>query len=177
MHRFPLPTNTENATVRSMLVRRSRCAYEVGIPHSDGVLHADLTHEKAVHPSERKLHELDVFCLQMRSQWCCASMSMVTHSAIFGQSSRTYRLFERPIPPYARHSDECRADQLCSWTESRPIVVIDTRTYPLRRPFVQFQEGRTCQTLLGQSLTEKFSKYRRISVTDADVPMYDDRKT
>ena len=35
-------------------------AYEVRVPHADRVLHADLTHEKAVHPAERKLHELDV---------------------------------------------------------------------------------------------------------------------
>ena len=140
--------------VRSMLVRRSRCAYEVGIPHSDGVLHADLTHEKAVHPSERKLHELDVFCLQMRSQWCCASISMVTQSAIFGQSSRTYRLFERPIPPYARHSDECRADQLCSWTESRPIVVIDTRNNLLRSLLEHVMEGAKGRTIPDPSLSK-----------------------
>lgn len=39
--------------------------YQIGIPHSDGILNADLPHEKAVHPPESKLHELDVLNVQM----------------------------------------------------------------------------------------------------------------
>ena len=43
--------------------------YQIRVPHSDRVLHAYLPHEQTVHPSERKLHELDVLRLQMRSEW------------------------------------------------------------------------------------------------------------
>lgn len=34
--------------------------YQVRIPHANGVLHADLSHQQAVHPSERELHKFDV---------------------------------------------------------------------------------------------------------------------
>jgi hypothetical protein len=33
--------------------------YQIGIPHPHGILHADLAHQQAVHPSKRKLHKLD----------------------------------------------------------------------------------------------------------------------
>jgi hypothetical protein len=45
-------------------------AHEVGIPHPDGVVNADLTHEQAVHPSEGELHELDVLRSQMGGEGC-----------------------------------------------------------------------------------------------------------
>ena len=33
--------------------------HQIGIPHPHGILHADLAHQQAVHPSECKLHKLD----------------------------------------------------------------------------------------------------------------------
>ncbi len=71
--------NCENASVPSACPILSGLAcmrtlgktYEVGIPHSDGILHADFAHEETVHPPKRELHELDVLCVQMRCQRCC----------------------------------------------------------------------------------------------------------
>ena len=42
--------------------------HQIGIPHPNGILHADLAHQQAVHPPERELHELDVLGFQMRRQ-------------------------------------------------------------------------------------------------------------
>ena len=43
-------------------------AYEVGIPHPNGILHTYLPHQQTIHPSERELHELDVLGLQVCRQ-------------------------------------------------------------------------------------------------------------
>ena len=34
------------------------CAYEVSVPHADGVFDADFAHQQAVHPAEAELDEL-----------------------------------------------------------------------------------------------------------------------
>lgn len=47
--------------------------YEVGVPHADGILHADFPHEQAIHPPEGELHELHVLRLQMCCQRRCES--------------------------------------------------------------------------------------------------------
>ena len=35
-------------------------AYQIRVPHSNGILNAYFAHEEAIHPPERELHELDV---------------------------------------------------------------------------------------------------------------------
>lgn len=55
--------------------QKMRGTYEVCIPHSNGILHANLTHEQTVHPSKGELHELDILRLQMRRQRSCKLFS------------------------------------------------------------------------------------------------------
>jgi len=42
---------------RRLEIDARKVTYEVGIPHSDRILHADFSHQQAIHPSESKLHE------------------------------------------------------------------------------------------------------------------------
>ena len=39
--------------------KKEKKTHQIGIPHPDCILHADLAHQQAVHPSKRKLHKLD----------------------------------------------------------------------------------------------------------------------
>lgn len=47
------------------------CTYEIRVPHPDRILHAQLAHQQAVHPSECKLHKLDILRLEVLCQRCC----------------------------------------------------------------------------------------------------------
>lgn len=53
---------------------RERATHEVGVPHADDVLDAELAHEEAVHPSERKLDELDALLLEVRRERGCGTV-------------------------------------------------------------------------------------------------------
>jgi hypothetical protein len=48
--------------------------HKVGVPHPNNVLDAQLAHEQAVHPSERKLNELDTLFLEMSGKRRCVSV-------------------------------------------------------------------------------------------------------
>lgn len=42
--------------------------YKVGVPHADGMLESNLSHQQAVHPPERELNKLDMFRLKVGRQ-------------------------------------------------------------------------------------------------------------
>jgi len=51
--------------------RRERWTHEIRVPHAHDVLDAQLAHEEAVHPPERKLDELDALLLEVCGEWSC----------------------------------------------------------------------------------------------------------
>jgi len=56
-----------------------RISYQIGIPHSDRILDTDFSHQQAIHPPERKLHEFDVLGLQVRIQRCWINRLSTNH--------------------------------------------------------------------------------------------------
>ena len=65
MHPF-LPPNLPDEHTQTL--RELSGTYQIGVPHSDGILYADFPHQQAVHPPKRELHELDVLYFQMRCE-------------------------------------------------------------------------------------------------------------
>lgn len=43
-------------------------SYKVSIPHADGMLKGDLSHQQTVHPPKRELNKLDMFRLKVGRQ-------------------------------------------------------------------------------------------------------------
>lgn len=48
--------------------------HKVGVPHPNNVLDAQLAHEQAVHPSERKLDKLDTLLPEVGGERGCVSV-------------------------------------------------------------------------------------------------------
>ena len=49
---------------------REKATNQVSIPHAYRILHADLSHEQTIHPTECELHKLDVLRLEVCVEWC-----------------------------------------------------------------------------------------------------------
>lgn len=77
---------TQPEALSQLLTARAGTAHEtethkVGIPHAHDVLDAQLAHEEAVHPPERKLDELDAFLLEMCGERGCMRWTNECQSA------------------------------------------------------------------------------------------------
>ena len=44
-------------------------AYQIGIPHPDGTLDTDLSHQETIHPPKSELHIFDALFIHMCGQW------------------------------------------------------------------------------------------------------------
>ena len=44
-------------------------AYQIGIPHPDGTLDTDLSHQETIHPPKGELHIFDALFIHMCGQW------------------------------------------------------------------------------------------------------------
>ena len=62
MHLGPRPVVITQPKLDPATIRQIK-TYEVGVPHPYSILDTNLPHQEAVHPSERELHELDIFGL------------------------------------------------------------------------------------------------------------------
>ena len=51
---------------------------QVCIPHAYRILHTDFSHKQTIHPTECKLHKLDILRPKMRVKWCCRSLNSLT---------------------------------------------------------------------------------------------------
>jgi hypothetical protein len=61
------PSHQKGTTDVKMELRKGVCAFrQVGIPHPDGILHADFSHQQTIHPSKRELHEFDILGVEVR---------------------------------------------------------------------------------------------------------------
>lgn len=53
--------------------------YQICIPHPYRTFYTYLSHQQAIHPSERKLHKLDSLLLKMRGQWRVNTLNQFRH--------------------------------------------------------------------------------------------------
>ena len=74
------PVKDTSPSIINHFVESTVCTHQVGIPHSHRILHADLAHQQAVHPSERKLHKLDALRSKVLGQRCIDACHELRHA-------------------------------------------------------------------------------------------------
>jgi hypothetical protein len=66
--------------IRHYFVVSTARTHQIGIPHPHGILHADLAHQQAVHPSKCKLHKFDALRSEVFRKRCINACDEFRHA-------------------------------------------------------------------------------------------------
>jgi hypothetical protein len=81
LSKFCAPLDKKSRT--NVKVELGKCVSplrQVCIPHAYRILHTDFSHEQTIHPTECKLHKLDVLGLEVRVKWCIDTRHKLRHA-------------------------------------------------------------------------------------------------
>ena len=79
--RLDLPPVVDiSPSINNHFVESTTWTHQIGIPHSHRILHADLAHQQAIHPSERKLHKLDALRSEVLGERCIDACHELRHA-------------------------------------------------------------------------------------------------